>query len=91
VEKEETGGRGQGGGREHGWRKTRVGDADVGGEPFQEGGARPEGGVMTAICDTGEKTSAGALSRWTGQDCVFERVRFQTAVGAGGGRLTGSP
>jgi len=46
---------------------------------------------MTNIYDAVEETCAGALSRGACEDSVFERLRFQTAAGAGGLGLGGSP
>jgi len=45
---------------------------------------------MTNICDAVEPCT-GAVSRAACENGVFERLRFQTAVGAGGISLWGPP
>jgi len=46
---------------------------------------------MTDIRHTVEEACAGTMSRGACEDSLFERLGFQTAVGAGGIGLGGSP
>ena len=84
-------GRGGGSGREHRGGEAHGGDADVGGELSQKRERGPEGGRITDTRDAMEETCAGALSGGAGEDGVFEHLRFQTPVGAGGLGFRGPP